>query len=134
MALGIGIGYVMKSMGVLMLVLFLANVLLKKLNSTMTQNHRLIQMIEKVPVGKSSSLAVTKVGEKYYLMSLTEGENKILKELSAEEVESVQMNQELKHDSITPHPLITSFSSLLTDARETMKKRMETTHEREKKQ
>jgi len=86
MFIGLGFGYIAKSIVSLAIVLLLVNLLLKKLNQTMAGQHRTIQVIERTAVGKNSSLAVTKVGEKYYLMSFSESGNTILKELDEEEI------------------------------------------------
>lgn len=87
MIIGLGIVYLFKSMGALVLVLFLANVALKQLNRTMAKQQRVIHILERLSVGKNASLAIAKVGESYYLMSLSDSQSTILKELTEEEVE-----------------------------------------------
>lgn len=72
---------------ILIAVIFLANFLLKLLNKNMLKQNRIIKVIEKSPVYNNSSIGIVEVCGSYYLMSFTDKDNRILKELSAEEVE-----------------------------------------------
>lgn len=57
----------------------------KRLN---TGNNNYVRILEKTNMSNQSYLAVAKVGSEYHLMSVTSGEIKILKDISAEEVEA----------------------------------------------
>lgn len=123
MFLGFGFAYLLKSISVLLFVLVLANILLKKLNHTMTHKQSMIEILERVPTGKNSSLSIVKIGDKNYVMSLSETENTILKELSQEEVDlmlemKVQEKQETTQffDNHTP--------TFVTDFKEKLEKRL----------
>ena len=98
--MGLGIGYVFKSIAMLAVVLLLVNIILKQLNHTMTKQTRVIQVIERTSVSKNASLAVVKMGESYYAMSFADAQSTILKELTEEEVTSV-----LEKNAETPSAL-----------------------------
>lgn len=79
---------IIQTIVVLIIVIILANLLLRLLNKNITQNQKMIKIIERVNVSNNSALAIAKVCGKYYLMSLTEKNNQILKELDKDEVEN----------------------------------------------
>ncbi|WP_051258432.1 flagellar biosynthetic protein FliO [Atopococcus tabaci] len=85
MGFAVDIGYLFKSGAALVFIIFLANVLLKKLHTFSGNKKGAIAIVERIPVGKSSSLAIAEIAGSYYLMSLTETGSEILKEFSAEE-------------------------------------------------
>ncbi|MFZ7131483.1 MAG: flagellar biosynthetic protein FliO [Eubacteriales bacterium] len=78
----------------LLLVLCLVYISLKLGNKWMKRQHPLIEILERVPVTNNSYLGIVKVGDSYYLMSLTNGENTILKELNQEKV--LKMMEEVR--------------------------------------
>lgn len=74
----------------LLLVLSLAYLSLKVGNKFKLSQHKYIQILERVPVTNGSYISVVKIGDSFYLMSLTNGGNTILKELDKEMVLSMQ--------------------------------------------
>ncbi len=101
--------YVLRSIFALILIIWLANVLLGKLNKYTQGQSKSIQIIERFSIGKSSSLAIVKVVEKYYLMSLNENSNEILKEFTADEVdEMLEIMQD--QTASTPSQLFTDMN------------------------
>lgn len=70
----------------LVIIIWLANLLLGKLNHYMEKQSRSIEIIERFSITKNSSLAIVKIVNSYYLMSFSEDSNEILKEFTAEEV------------------------------------------------
>lgn len=78
---------IIQTIAVLALVIVLANFSLKYLKNHMTKQNKLIRVIERAAVNNNSALAVVEVCGKYYLMSFTNNENKILKELDEEDLE-----------------------------------------------
>lgn len=76
-----------KMIFVLILVILFANISLKYLNSKINKNGRMIKVIEKTSVDAHSSIGIVQIIGDYYLMSFTEKENTILKDLSKDEVE-----------------------------------------------
>lgn len=71
---------------VLIIVIALANISLKFLSKYMSKQNNIIKIVEKVGVNNNSALSVVEICGIYYLMSFTNNENKILKELDKEEV------------------------------------------------
>lgn len=86
----------------LLLIIVLANFLLKKLNNVNQVRSKAIKIIERVPVSKSSSLCIVQVGSQYMLMSFSEHSNEVIKEFSQQEKEEIQQRiyqekQEIKN-------------------------------------
>lgn len=96
-----GLENIIKSIIALIIVIWLANFLLNKLNSYSKGQAKMIQVIERYPVSKTSSLAIVKIINRYYLMSLSESSSEILEEFSSKEAYEIveQMNQQ---ESIDP--------------------------------
>lgn len=80
---------VIQTIVVLIIVIVLANISLKFANKFMLKQNKIIKVVERVSVNNNSALSVVNICGSYYLMSLTGSENKILKELDKDEVESV---------------------------------------------
>ena len=74
---------------VLLIVIYLANLSLKFLNNKIQSQSTMIQIIQKQQVTQGSSIGVVKILDTYYLMSLAEKENRILKELEKKDVEAM---------------------------------------------
>lgn len=79
---------IIQTIVVLIIVIILANLFLRFLNKNMVLNKKMIKIIERVNVSNNSALAIAKICGKYYLMSLTDKDNKILQELDQDEVAS----------------------------------------------
>jgi len=77
---------IIQTIFVLIAVIALANILLKSLSKQINKRNTLIKIHERVSVNNNSSLNIVEICGQYYLMSFTSSENKILKELSEEEV------------------------------------------------
>ncbi|WFA07888.1 flagellar biosynthetic protein FliO [Tissierella sp. Yu-01] len=79
---------ILQTIIVLVIVIVLANLFLKLLNKNMIRNQRIIKIIERTNVFNNSAVGIVQICGKYYLMSFTDRDNKILKELDEVEVES----------------------------------------------
>lgn len=88
-----GIAYIVRSIFALAAIILLANFILKKLQDYSTNQNQSIEILERVSVTKASALALVKVGGQIYLMSLTENDSEILRELSTEEVAVIEKQQ-----------------------------------------
>lgn len=92
-----------KTIFVLIGVIFLANYLLKLLNNFMLKQNKAMKIHEKLTVGNNSSIGIVEIMGNFYLMSFTSNENNILKELEKEEVmkylneKDVEMKQKSKN-------------------------------------
>lgn len=82
--------YAMRSIVALIVVIWLANSILKYLEQYSNRSTKSIQIIERISVSKTSSLAIVKIVEDYYLMSFSEGASETLKQFSAEEAEEIE--------------------------------------------
>lgn len=71
---------------VLAAVIALANISLRLIGKKLQGRGRAIQVLEKLQVSTGSSLAVVRIMKDYYLMSLSEHGNTIVKELKEEEL------------------------------------------------
>lgn len=80
---------VLQTFIVLIIVIALAHISLRLLNKYMVKQNKIIKIWEKTSVNNNSSIGVIEVTGNYYLMSFTQNENKILKELEKEEVEEI---------------------------------------------
>jgi flagellar biogenesis protein FliO len=104
----------------LIIVVLLANIFLRLLNKNISGSNRMIKIIERVNVSKNSALCIVEICGTHYLMSITEKDNEILKELDKEEVEQYleDFRAENKTDTI-------GFTGLtgFTDFKEGLKKR-----------
>lgn len=89
---------VVRTILVLIAVIIIANVSLKYLNKFMLKQNRIIRIVEKTPIFNNSALGVVDICGTYYLMSFTDKDNKILKELDRAEVEL--MVEEIKNQQI----------------------------------
>lgn len=93
MGLGIGLGYVIKSILALGVIIFAANYSLKYLNTFMTKKGKAIRIIERTAINKSSSICIVEIAGTYYVMSFTDTRNEILRELTESEKEAVIKTQ-----------------------------------------
>ncbi len=84
---------------VLMLIIFLANYSLSYLNRFMTKRNTQMKIIEKLVIGKNSTLSIIQVCSKYYLVSSNENKSEIIKELAAEEAAAIQLEQKLVQEA-----------------------------------
>ncbi len=87
-----------KMIFVLILVILIANVTLKFLNSKINSKGRMIKIIEKISVDAHSSIGIVQIMGDYYLMSFTEKENLILKDLSKDDVDKYLLDKTINED------------------------------------
>lgn len=104
-------------------IILLANFLLKKLNQLNHIQSKAIHILEKVPVSKSSSLCIVEIANSYYVMSIGEKGNDILKELSAEECREVDERLNKKQESLKQSLDLKKYTSTF---KETLEKAKET--------
>lgn len=86
--------YILRSIIALVVVIWLVNVLLKYLSQYTNKQTTTIEIIERVSVSKSSSLALVKIVNQYYLMSISENTSEILREFTEEE--HLEIEEQLK--------------------------------------
>lgn len=77
---------ILQTIVVLFIVIALANLSLKYVNKYMKKQNRIIKIIERLSVNNNSTLCIVEICGKYYLMSFTGTDNKILRELDNDEV------------------------------------------------
>lgn len=85
----LGLDYLWKSVISLIVIIWAANYLLRKLSKFTEQGTRNLRIVERMPLSQKSSLCIVKVLDKYYLMSCTEQHNEIIRELEEGEVGSL---------------------------------------------
>ncbi|MCA9766128.1 MAG: flagellar biosynthetic protein FliO [Carnobacterium sp.] len=114
MELGVGLGYVVKSIFALVVIIFIANYSLKYLNTFMTKKGKAIRIIERTAITKNSSICIVEIAGTYYVMSFTETHNEILRELSDSEKEAIIQTQEVvEMDPKSPNPLNNNLIQLI---------------------
>ncbi|MBN2903116.1 MAG: flagellar biosynthetic protein FliO [Enterococcus sp.] len=74
-----------KMIGFLLLILYLINISLKYLNRYTNQHNHQLRILQKIAVSKSSSIGIVQIMDKCYVMSFSEQQNQIIKELTPEE-------------------------------------------------
>ena len=100
--------YILRSIGGLIVVIWLANVVLKFLNNVNNGEMKSIQVVERLSVNKTSSLAIVKIVNEYYLMSFSEHKTETLQKFSAEEAAEIEKRLEQKETS-APTEAIKNF-------------------------
>lgn len=75
-------------LGVLIIV-FLANYLLKYMNTKLKHNNKNIEIVDRVQVTNSSAIAIARITGAYYLISISESGSTILKEMGEAEVSQI---------------------------------------------
>lgn len=123
MNFGTGMGYLLKSIAALVLIIYLANLLLRYLNGLSSKKTQSLQVIERLPLSKTSSLCIVKVVETYYLMSFTEGKNELLKTLSEAEIRVIEQLQEEKKETAVPEQFEGMIKALLEQKQSHAEKR-----------
>lgn len=93
--------YILRSIGGLIIVIWLANIALKYLNHFNNGEMKTIQVVERLSVHKSSSLAIVKIVNDYYLMSFSEQKTETLQKFTAEEAREIEERLEQK-ETINP--------------------------------
>lgn len=114
---------VLQMLFALAVIIMLANYLLKKLNTFTRTSSKIINVIERVPVSKNSSLCIVQVESDYLLMSLSDSSSEIIKTFTPEEKEAIQLKLAKK---VNDQPLLHTDSFLsktLTHARTLIKEK-----------
>lgn len=88
--------YILRSIGGLIIVIWLANVALKYLNNFTNGEKKSIQIVERLSVHKTSSLAIVKIVNEYYLMSFSEQKTETLQKFTVEEAAEIEKRLEQK--------------------------------------
>lgn len=91
--------YVVRSIVALVVVIWLANVVLKYLNKYSNHATKSIQIVERISVSKTSSLAIVKIVGNYYLMSFSENSSETIKQFSEAEVKEIEAKLALQEAS-----------------------------------
>lgn len=99
---------IIRTMLALIVIIWLANWALVKLNRYTQGQNKSIKIIERFSISKNSSIAIVKVMDEYYLMSLSEGKNEILKEFSKAEAYEIAENLSAQNNT-DPALLLKSF-------------------------
>ncbi|WP_207942449.1 hypothetical protein DOK78_000919 [Enterococcus sp. DIV2402] len=112
----------------LFVLLYGANQLLRYLNNRTHQNGgKTLQVLERIAVSKSSFIAIVKILDKYYVMSLSEQTNEIIRELTPEEVQKYRTSQQ------TPQEIVPKqFSQLIQKKTEQLARRKRNSSNEEK--
>jgi flagellar biogenesis protein FliO len=96
-------------------VIALAYLVLRMARRLNTGGGSLVKIIEKTSLSNHSYLAVAKIGAEYHLISVTSGDIKILKDISADEVEAA-LEEKRRH--FEENPINNSISHLMKRAEE----------------
>jgi flagellar protein FliO/FliZ len=99
----------------LVVIVFLANFLLKKLNGLQQPSSQVIKIIERVQVSKSSSLCIVQVESEYMLMSISERSNEVIKTFTDEEKEAIQQRLAKKQHSHEAGQLTSQVAAFSND-------------------
>lgn len=92
--------YVLRSIGALILVIWLANVALKYMNKYSNNGTKSIQVIERISVSKTSSLAIVKIVDDFYLMSFSEKHSEVLEKFNKQEATKIKKQQDQQKNTI----------------------------------
>lgn len=112
---------VLKMIVFLLVIIYAINWSLKYLNRYTNQSADAIQVIQRLGVNKSSSIAIVKILDQYYIMSLSEHQNQIIKILSPEEVLQYQATLAPQTEPFVP----SAFSELVKSKVEQLTKKKE---------
>ncbi|WP_313628663.1 flagellar biosynthetic protein FliO [Enterococcus italicus] len=111
---------IVKTFILLGVVIYLISLSLKFLNRYTNRVTRGISILQKVSVTKSSSIGVIKIAETYYVMSFSETQNQILKELTVDEAKLFLQNLQAE---TTETEVSRDFANLLKETSERMFKK-----------
>lgn len=112
---------VLKMIIFLIVIIYAINWTLKYLNRYTNQSSEVIEVIQRLGVSKSSSIAIVKILDQHYVMSLSETQNQIIKILTAEEVAAYEATFKPTKEPIVPE----AFSSLLKKSMDQLTKKKE---------
>lgn len=95
-----GLPELLQMIASLVVIVFLANFLLKMLNKFQQPSSQVIKIIERVQVSKTSSLCIVQVASDYMLMSISDTSNEVIKTFTKEEKEAIQQRLDRKHGAL----------------------------------
>ena len=95
-----GLPDILQMIASLVVIVFLANFLLKKLNKFQQPSSQVIKIIERVQVSKTSSLCIVQVESDYMLMSISDTSNEVIKTFTTEEKDAIQQRLNKKHGTL----------------------------------
>lgn len=121
---------IIKMVVFLIVILYLVVQALKFLNKQMNPENSILQVIQRISVSKSSSIAIVKMFDRYYVMSISENQNKIIKELTLDEIQSLKAFQ--KEQALKQSQLPKEFRKLLNKEINSLQKRKDATNNEKK--
>lgn len=121
---------IIKMVVFLIVILYLVVQALKFLNKQMNPENSILQVIQRISVSKSSSIAIVKMFDRYYVMSISENQNQIIKELTLDEIQSLKAFQ--KEQALKQSQLPKEFRKLLTKEINSLQKRKDATNNEKK--
>lgn len=121
---------IIKMVVFLIVILYLVVQALKFLNKQMNPENSILQVIQRISVSKSSSIAVVKMFDRYYVMSISENQNQIIKELTLDEIQSLKAFQ--KEQALKQSQLPKEFRKLLNKEINSLQKRKDATNNEKK--
>lgn len=92
-----GLADILQMIASLVVIVFLANFLLKKLSNLQQPSSHVIKIIERVQVSKSSSLCIVQVESSYMLMSISETSNEVIKTFTDDEKDAIDQRLAKTH-------------------------------------
>ena len=121
---------IIKMVVFLIVILYLVVQALKFLNKQMNPENSILQVIQRISVSKSSSIAIVKMFDRYYVMSISENQNQIIKELTLDEIQLLKAFQ--KEQLLKQSQLPKEFQKLLNKEINILQKRKDATNNEKK--
>lgn len=121
---------IIKMVVFLIVILYLVVQALKFLNKQMNPENSILQVIQRISVSKSSSIAIVKMFDRYYVMSISENQNQIIKELTLDEIQALKAFQ--KEQALKQSQLPKEFRKLLNKEINSLQKRKDATNNEKK--
>lgn len=121
---------IIKMVVFLIVILYLVVQALKFLNKQMNPENSILQVLQRISVSKSSSIAIVKMFDRYYVMSISENQNQIIKELTLDEIQSLKAFQ--KEQALKQSQLPKEFRKLLNKEINSLQKRKDATNNEKK--
>lgn len=121
---------IIKMVVILIVILYLVVQALKFLNKQMNPENSILQVLQRISVSKSSSIAIVKMFDRYYVMSISENQNQIIKELTLDEIQSLKAFQ--KEQALKQSQLPKEFRKLLNKEINSLQKRKDATNNEKK--
>lgn len=104
----------------LAVVIFLINVLMRYLNKYTTQNNDSLRLVLRVALSKNLSLGIVEILGSYYVVSMSEQNLEIIRQLDAEEIEQLEAN--LAQKQAANEQQVEKFKEIFTKAKLTVRK------------